>query len=66
MERTIRCPLCSHPYVVYGYYAGDQSACPPCRSAARQLMRAQDDRAFAEQAKKLTQDLTEALRRRTP
>lgn len=35
-EQTIKCPICGNPYVVYSHYAGDQSACPPCRRRARQ------------------------------
>lgn len=35
METTIKCPICEKPYVFYAFYAGDQSACPACRSEAR-------------------------------
>jgi endogenous inhibitor of DNA gyrase (YacG/DUF329 family) len=37
-ESTVRCPLCSEPYVFMGHYAGDQSACPDCREKARAKM----------------------------
>jgi hypothetical protein len=32
---TLKCPVCGDPYTVYDMYAGDQSACPACRSKAR-------------------------------
>lgn len=32
--RTVKCPICGEPYKVYPYFAGDQSACPPCRRKA--------------------------------
>jgi hypothetical protein len=35
-EKTVKCPICEQPYVVYPYYAGDQSACPACRKKARE------------------------------
>ena len=34
-ERTIACPICGDPYVIYDMYAGDQSACPKCKAKAR-------------------------------
>lgn len=34
-ETTVKCKICGKPYVVYMHYAGDQSACPKCRSEAR-------------------------------
>lgn len=34
-ERTVACPICGDPYVIYDMYAGDQSACPMCRAEAR-------------------------------
>lgn len=34
-DRTVKCPICRRPYVVYGYYVGDQSACRKCRREAR-------------------------------
>ena len=34
-EQTVKCPICGEPYVVYAFKAGDQSACPECRSKAR-------------------------------
>lgn len=34
MEQTIKCPICGEPYVAYGHYAGDQSACSDCRMKA--------------------------------
>lgn len=33
-ESTVKCRICGEPYKVYAYYAGDQSACPPCRARA--------------------------------
>jgi hypothetical protein len=35
-EQTVQCPICKEPYVIYPYYAGDQSACEKCRTKARQ------------------------------
>lgn len=35
-ETTIKCPICGNPYVVVDMYVGDQSACPRCRSRARE------------------------------
>jgi hypothetical protein len=35
MEQTISCKICGRPYVFMPYYAGDQSACPKCRTKAR-------------------------------
>ena len=36
--QTVKCPICGEPYLFYSHYAGDQSACPPCRQkAARKL-----------------------------
>lgn len=35
MEQTIQCRICSAPYAFYAFYAGDQSACPKCRTEAR-------------------------------
>lgn len=34
-EKTIRCPICTAPYVFYSLYCGDQSACPDCRAEDR-------------------------------
>lgn len=34
MEQTVKCPICGKPYKTYSHYAGDQSACPKCRSQA--------------------------------
>ena len=34
-DQTIKCSICNKPYVVYSFYAGDQSACPKCRGEAR-------------------------------
>jgi len=34
-EQTVKCPICGKPYVTFAHYAGDQSACPSCRSEAR-------------------------------
>jgi ribosomal protein S27E len=34
-EQTVKCPICGEPYVFYSHYAGDQSACPACRTKAR-------------------------------
>lgn len=34
-EATRKCGICGKPYVVYLFYAGDQSACPACRAEAR-------------------------------
>ena len=36
-EKTIKCPICGEPYVVYSHYAGDQSACAACRRRARAI-----------------------------
>jgi endogenous inhibitor of DNA gyrase (YacG/DUF329 family) len=33
-KRTVKCPICGKPYKVYAFYAGDQSACPKCRTEA--------------------------------
>lgn len=33
-EQTIKCGICGKPYVVYAFYAGDQSACGECRTKA--------------------------------
>lgn len=35
-DQTVKCPICSQPYTVYMFSAGDQSACPSCRAKARQ------------------------------
>lgn len=35
-ERTVKCHICGNPYVFYDLYAGDQSACGPCRRKARE------------------------------
>lgn len=37
-EKTVKCPLCGEPYMIYMYYAGDQSACPSCRQKAKKNM----------------------------
>lgn len=34
-EQTVKCPVCDNPYVIYQFYAGDQSACEDCRARAR-------------------------------
>jgi hypothetical protein len=34
-EETRKCPICGHPYVVYGDDPTDQSACRSCRLEAR-------------------------------
>jgi DNA-directed RNA polymerase subunit RPC12/RpoP len=36
MVKTVKCPICSEPYKVYAFMAGDQSACPYCRHKAEQ------------------------------
>lgn len=36
-EQTVKCPICSKPYVTYMHYAGDQSSCPACREDARKI-----------------------------
>lgn len=36
--KTIKCPICGKPYVVFPMYAGDQSACPECRTEARKAV----------------------------
>jgi len=36
MKQTVACPICGKPYVLYAFYAGDQSACGDCRTEARQ------------------------------
>lgn len=33
-EQTVKCPICGRPYKVCAFYAGDQSACPKCRTEA--------------------------------
>jgi hypothetical protein len=34
-ERTIACPICGEPYVLYPFRSGDQSACGKCKAKAR-------------------------------
>ena len=34
-EKTVECPICGQPYVMYPMYVGDQSACHKCRARAR-------------------------------
>ena len=34
-EKTVKCPICGKPYVIYAHMIGDQSACPACRMAER-------------------------------
>ena len=34
-EQTVKCPICSEPYVFYAYSAADQTACPTCVAKAR-------------------------------
>jgi endogenous inhibitor of DNA gyrase (YacG/DUF329 family) len=33
--KTIKCPICGEPYIIYMFYSGDQSACPECRAKAK-------------------------------
>ncbi len=35
MDETVKCRICGKPYKFFVFYAGDQSACPDCRSAAK-------------------------------
>lgn len=35
-EQTIKCPICGDPYNTYSHYAGNQSACPSCKSQAEE------------------------------
>jgi len=37
-EQTVKCHICGKPYVFMAFYAGDQSACPSCRAAARKAV----------------------------
>lgn len=46
-EQTVKCPICGNPYKIYAYYAGDQSACPRCRSKAE---RSTDFRDFSRES----------------
>lgn len=32
--QTVKCNICGRPYKFYAFMAGDQSACPSCRSQA--------------------------------
>ena len=36
--KTVKCPICGEPYLVYSHMAGDQSACPKCRRKAEKNM----------------------------
>lgn len=38
-ERTVKCGICGEPYKIYSMYAGDQSACPDCRTKAEDRMK---------------------------
>lgn len=38
-EYTEKCRICGELYIIYSFYAGDQSACPECRAKARRMER---------------------------
>jgi len=38
MEQVAKCPICGEPYMIYMYYAVNQSACPECLAKARAKM----------------------------
>ena len=38
-NKTIKCPICGKPYVIFTFYANDQSACPECREEARKHLK---------------------------
>lgn len=39
---TAKCKICGRAYVIYSFYAGDQSACPQCRDEARRAVKRED------------------------
>jgi len=63
-ERTLKCPICGNPYVVYAYYVGDQSACDECKSKARAGEKREINRYRPDENQEILRDFFEKIERK--